>query len=132
MEVLSSDNSENLQFEELTDLRVEIGVRLENSMFANYERASVNMKKQTEEISKKYDFLDDKDDKKNVKIRKESDTEMDETEKIPYASPKRKKYIDDSETIVYGCPKRESEDEIDEKYIINQSSKLPLRSKNKL
>ena len=130
MEVLFSDNSENLQFEELTDLRVEIGVRLENSMFANYER--VNMKKQAEEISKKHDFLDEKDDKKNVKIRKESDTEMDETEKIPYASPKRKKYIDDSETIVYGCPKRDSEDEIDKKYIINQSSKLPLRSKNKL
>ena len=66
MEVLFSDNSENLQFEELTDLRVEIGVRLENSMFANNERASVNMKKQAEEISKKHDFLDDKDDKKNV------------------------------------------------------------------
>ena len=51
---------------------------------------------------------------------------MDETEKIPYASQ------NDSETIVSGCPKRESEDEIDKKNIINQSSKLPLRSENKL
>ena len=67
MEVLSSDNSENLQFEALTDLCVEIGVRLENSIFANYERASLDMKKQTEEISKKYDFFDDKDDKKMLK-----------------------------------------------------------------
>ena len=67
VEVLSSDNSENLQFEALTDLCVEIGVRLENSIFANYERASLDMKKQTEEISKKYDFFDDKDDKKMLK-----------------------------------------------------------------
>ena len=43
-----------------------------------------------------------------------------------------KKYIDDSETIVSGSPKRESEDEIDKKNIINQSSKLPLRLENKL
>ena len=37
-EVLSSDNSENLQFDALTDLRIEIGVKLENSIFANDER----------------------------------------------------------------------------------------------
>ena len=73
------------------------------------------MKKQTEKISKKYDFFDNEDDKKDVKIKKESDTEMDETETIPYASPKRENDIDDSETIVYSSPKREIEDEIDEK-----------------
>ena len=73
------------------------------------------MKKQTEEISKKYDFFDNEDDKKNVKIKKESDTKMDETETIPYASPKRENDIDDSETIVYSSLKRESEDEIDQK-----------------
>ena len=90
MEVLSCDNSENLQFVALTDLYVEIGVRLENSTFANHERARLGMKKQAEEIRTKYDFFDDKDDKKNAKIKKVSDTEMDETETIPYASPKRK------------------------------------------
>ena len=52
---------------------------------------------------------------KNVKIKKESDIEMDEAETIPYALPKRENEIDDSETIAYASPKRESEDEIDEK-----------------
>ena len=55
------------------------------------------MKKQAEKISKKYVFFDDKDDKKNAKIKKESDTEMDENETIPYASPKRENNLDDSE-----------------------------------
>ena len=64
VEVLSSDNSENLQFDALTDLCYELGVRLGNSILANHERARVDMKKQTEEISKKYDFFDDEDDKK--------------------------------------------------------------------
>ena len=44
VEVLSSDNSENLQFDALTDFCVEIGVRLENFMFANHERARLNIK----------------------------------------------------------------------------------------
>ena len=52
---------------------------------------------------------------KNVKNKKESDTEMDETETIPYTSPKDENNIDDSETTVYASPKRENEDEIDEK-----------------
>ena len=52
---------------------------------------------------------------KNVKIKKESNIEMDETETIPYALPKGENEIDDSETIAYASPKRESEDEIDEK-----------------
>ena len=50
-----------------TDLCVEIGVKLENSIFVNHERAKLNMKKQTEEIGKKYDFFDDKDGKKMLK-----------------------------------------------------------------
>ena len=52
---------------------------------------------------------------KNVKIKKESDIEMDGAETIPYALPKRENEIDDSETVAYASPKRESEDEIDEK-----------------
>ena len=63
-------------------------------------------KKQTEEISKKYDFFDDEDDKKDVKIK--SDTEMDDIETILYASPKRENTIDDIETIPYVSPKREN------------------------
>ena len=90
------------------------------------------MEKQAEEISKKYYFFDDETIEKNVKIEKESDTETDETETIPYVSLKRENDIDDSETIVYASPKRESEDKIDEKYIKNQSLKLPLRLKTKL
>ena len=66
-EVLPSDNSENLQFDALTDLCTKIGVRLGNSIFANHERARLNMKKQTEEISKKYNFFDDEDEKKILK-----------------------------------------------------------------
>ena len=62
VDVLSSCNSKNLLFHALTDLRVEIGVKLENFIFANHERAGLNMKKQAEEISKKHDFFDDKDD----------------------------------------------------------------------
>ena len=115
VEVLSSENSENLQFNALTDLCTEIGVRLGNSIFANHERVRLDMKKQTEELSKKCDFFDDEDDKKDVKIKKESDTEMDETETIPYVSPRRENDIDDSETIVYASPKAESEDKIGEK-----------------
>ena len=57
VEVLSSDNSENLQFDTLTDLCAELGVRLGNSIFANHERVRLDMKKQREEISKKYDFF---------------------------------------------------------------------------
>ena len=40
---------------------------------------------------------------------------MDETETIPYASPKDENDIDDSKAIVYASPKRENEDEIDQK-----------------
>ena len=88
------------------------------------------MKKQAEEISKKCDSFNDQDDKKDVKIK--SDTEkdnietilyaspkrkygIDDIETIPYASPKRENDIDDRETNAYVSPRRESEDEIDEK-----------------
>ena len=64
VEVLSSDNDSTLEFNALRDL-AEIGVRLANSIFANHERARLDMKKQEEEISKKYDFFDDDDDKKD-------------------------------------------------------------------
>ena len=83
LEVSSSDNSENLQFDALTDLYAELGVRLGDSIFAYHERARLDMKKQSEEISKKYDFFDDEDDEKDVKIK--NDTEMDDTETILYA-----------------------------------------------
>ena len=65
VEVLSSNNSENLQFDALADLCAEHGVRLENFIFANHEKARLDMKKKTEEISQKYDF--DEDDKKVCK-----------------------------------------------------------------
>ena len=48
------------------------------------------MKKQAEKISKKYVFFDDKDDKKNAKIKRESDTEMDENETIPMPHQREK------------------------------------------
>ena len=67
VEVLSSGISENLKLDTLTVLCIEMGARLENSIFTNHERARRNMKKQAEEISKKYDLFDDKDDKKMLK-----------------------------------------------------------------
>ena len=57
VEVLSSDNDSILEFSALTNLSGEIGVRLGNAIFANHERARLEMKIQEEEISKKYDFL---------------------------------------------------------------------------
>ena len=123
VEVLSSDNSENSHFVAITELCAELSVRLGNFIFANHQRARLDMKRQTEEISKKYDFFD-------VKIK--NDTEMDDIETIPhaslkrennnddieaipYSSPKRENDIDDRETIACGSPRRESEDEIDGK-----------------
>ena len=53
VEVLSSENSENLQFDAFTHFCAKLGVRLGNSIFTNQERARLYMKKQTEEISKK-------------------------------------------------------------------------------
>ena len=68
VEVLSSDNSENLQFDALPDLCIGIGARLENSIFANHERARPGMEKRAEEIMR---LFYDEDNKKNVKIKKE-------------------------------------------------------------
>ena len=107
VEVLSSENSANLEFDALTDLCAELGARLGNFIFANHEETRLNMKKQTEEISKKYDFFDDEDDKKDVKIK--SYTEMDDIKTIPYASPKRENDTDDIETIRYVSTKREND-----------------------
>ena len=69
VEVLYSENNSTLEFSALTDLytetdvRISIGVRLSNAIFANHERIKLDMKKQ-EEISKKCDFYDDNGDKK--------------------------------------------------------------------
>ena len=109
VEALSSDNDSLFEFQALTDLCAEINVRLANSISANHERARLGMKKQDEDISKKYDFFDDDDDDDddknfpddisikqesdfpdNVSIKQESDNEIDDRETIPYASPKRK------------------------------------------
>ena len=53
VEVLSSEKSENLQFDPLAYLCAELSVRLGNSIFPNHERARLHMKKQTEVINKK-------------------------------------------------------------------------------
>ena len=94
------------------------------------------MKKQEEKISTKCDFFDDdNDDKKDflddisikikedfhndnnddVVIKWESDTQMNDAESIPYASPKWKHDVGDKETNFYTLPIRDIEDEIDEK-----------------
>ena len=131
MEVLSSDNYEKLQFDALTDLFVEIGVKLKNFIFANHERARLNMKKQTEEIRKKYDFFDDEDDKKMLK-KKESDTEMDETETIPYPYQRGKMTLMIVKQLSVLPQKGKVKMKLMKKYIKNQSLKLSLRLKNKL
>ena len=53
VEVLSSDNDLVLEFQALTDLCAEINVTLANSVFANHERARLDMKKQAEDTSAK-------------------------------------------------------------------------------
>lgn len=58
VEVLSTDNDSVLKFEALADLCAEINVRLANFVFANQERARLDMKKQA---------VDDNFDKKNQK-----------------------------------------------------------------
>ena len=68
VEILSKDNNV-LKFDALTDLCTKVGVRLGNAIFANHERVMLYMKKQTREISKKYDFFIDDNDKKDVKIK---------------------------------------------------------------
>ena len=65
------------------------------------------MKKQTEEISKKYYFFDGENDKKGLKIK--TDTQMYDIETILYASPKRENNIHDIETISFVSPKREND-----------------------
>ena len=57
VEILSKDNNEVLNFNALTDLCTEVGARLGNAIFVNHERVRLDMKKKTEEISEKYDFL---------------------------------------------------------------------------
>ena len=127
----------------LSRIWVDIGVSLENAIFANNERARLDMKKQEEETSKKCNFFDDDDDdddddndKKDfpvdipfkmeddfpsgynddgdVLVKKESGNEMDDRE-TPFEYPKRENDIDDRETILYASTRRKSEDEIDEK-----------------
>ena len=44
-DVLSSDKSENTQFAAFTDVWVELGVRLGNLIFANHEKARLDVKK---------------------------------------------------------------------------------------
>ena len=103
VEVLSSDNDSVFEFQALTDLCAEINVRLANSIFASHERARLDVKKQDEDISKKYDFFYNDDDKNfpgdvsikqesdfpnDASIKQESDNEIDNRETIPYASPK--------------------------------------------
>ena len=53
VEVLSSDNDSVLEFQALTDLCAEINVTLVNSVFANHEKARLDMKKQAEDTSAK-------------------------------------------------------------------------------
>ena len=127
LEVLSTDNDSMLRFDALTDLCEEINFRLAKSIFPNQETACLDMKKQAEEISKKYDFFDDDDDDKiakeeidekkpyfdqpcfpiDVVIDQERDGEIEDT--------------DDRKTILYVSPRRESNNEFDEK--IHKTSK---------
>ena len=130
VEVLSSDTSSVLEFQALTDLSAEIDVRLANSIFANHERARLDMKKQAEDISKKCDFIndnddddDDDDDDKNfpddVSIKQESDNEIDDRETIHYASQRRES-DDKIDEKIYKEPKLETAIEIEKQAIIDE------------
>ena len=62
VEVLSCDNESVFEYHVLADLCAESNVKIANSIFANHERARLDMKKQDEDINKKHDFFDDDDD----------------------------------------------------------------------
>ena len=160
VEVLSPANNSTPEYNALTDLCADIGVGLANPIFANNERARLDMKKQEEQISKKHDFFDDDDDddvddKKDfavhilikmeddfpggcddygdvlVMVKKESDNETDDGETILFVSPKRKNDLDNRETILYASPRRKSEDEMMERYKNSLSRKLHQRLNNR-
>ena len=94
VEILSKDNKKILKFDALTDLCTKIGVRLGNAIFANHERARLDMKNQNKEISKNMTFFIDDDDKIDVKIKFGFEKHSmkievgDVIETIPYLSPK--------------------------------------------
>ena len=130
VEVLSSDNDSVLEFQALTDLCAENNVRIPNSIFANHEIARLEMAKQDEGISQKYNFFDDDDDddhdddddndknfSDDVSIKQESDLPDDIS--IKQESDNE---IDDRETIPYTSLKRENDNKIDEK--IHKEPKL--------
>ena len=121
VEVRSTDNDSILRFETLTDLCAEINVRLANSIFANQERARLDMKKQAEEISKNYDFFDDDDGDKKPKEeiyeKKPYYSELYFPEDVVIDQERNGEIenIDDRETIPCVPPRRESNNKIDEK-----------------
>ena len=104
--MLYSDNDSTLEFNALTDLCAEIGIRLANDIFANNERSCLDMKKQEQEISKKYDLFDDDDD----------DDDDDNKKDFPVDIPIKMEYDfcggynDDGDVLV----KKESYNEMDD------------------
>ena len=139
VEILSKDNQKILKFDALTDLCTKIGVRLGNAIFANHERARLDMKNQNKEISKKFDFFIDDDDKIDVKIKfgfekKSMKIEVgDVIETIPYLSPKNEfKKDDDADTILYASLYNSPSMEVMKKYMLNQNLKLSKKLKKKL
>ena len=139
VEILSKDNQKILKFDALTDLCTKIGVRLGNAIFANHERARLDMKNQNKEISNKFDFFIDDDDKIDVKIKfgfekKSMKIEVgDVIETIPYLSPENEfKKDDDADTILYASLYNSPSMEVMKKYMLNQNLKLSKKLKKKL
>ena len=109
---------------------MEINARLANSIFANHERANLDMKKQEEDISMKHEYFDDNNNDDNddcnlfhddVSIKQESDTEFDDAETFHDASPQRES---DNETDEkeYKEPQLETADEIEKQATIDKDS----------
>ena len=103
----------------LSRIWVDMGVRLENAIFANNERARLDTKKQQEETSKKCNFFDDDDDDDDDEDDDDDDDDDDDNDKkdFPVDIPFKMEddfpsgYDDDGDVLV----KKESGNEMDDR-----------------
>ena len=96
VEVLLSDNDSLLEFQALTDLCAEINVRLANSIFANHERAKLDMKKQLIKKNELDASKVDLETSKEAEIKKIEDV-FDKVKKEEHLKDIQNFFIDDND-----------------------------------
>ena len=96
VEVLLSDNDSLLEFQALTDLFAEINVLLANSIFANHERAKLDMKKQLIKKNELDASKVDLETSKEAEIKKIEDV-FDKVKKEEHLKDIQNFFIDDND-----------------------------------